>query len=88
MNVPKTAKRLRGLLMIGLLAALSQPWPALACSVCYGEPDSPASRGLTWAIVMLGVLVVGVLAGVVSFFVAANRHACAIQGDVTSKSQG
>ncbi len=84
MNVPKTARRSRVLLVIGLLAALSQPWNVLACSVCYGEPDSPATRGLTWAIVVLGVLVVAVLAGIVSFFVAANRHA----GNITSNSQG
>lgn len=84
MNVARTAKRLRALLLIGLLAALTQPWTALACSVCYGEPDSPATRGLTWAIVVLGVLIVAVLAGIVSFFVAANRNA----GDLTFKGQG
>ncbi len=51
------------------------PAAASACSICYGEPDSPVSRGLTWAIVALGTVVVGVLAGAVAFFVQANRKA-------------
>jgi hypothetical protein len=43
--------------------------------VCYGEPDSPVSKGLTWAIIALGALVACVLAGIVGFFVHANRSA-------------
>jgi hypothetical protein len=50
------------------------PHSALACSVCYGEPDSPAAKGLTWAIVALGAVVGVVISGVVAFFVQANRH--------------
>ena len=61
-----------------LLLLFAQPWAAVACSVCYGEPDSPATRGLTWAIVALAMIVVGVLAGIVSFFVAANRQASSL----------
>jgi hypothetical protein len=58
-----------------VLAVLSHPVGARACAVCYGEPNSPATRGLTWAIVALGAVVVFVLAGVVSFFVHTNRKA-------------
>ncbi|HWH71237.1 MAG TPA: hypothetical protein VNT26_17760 [Candidatus Sulfotelmatobacter sp.] len=71
-------KKLRALLqLIGLVIGLAvlHPGTAAACAVCYGEPDSPASRGLTWAIVALGSIVLAVLAGVVAFFVQANRKA-------------
>jgi hypothetical protein len=47
----------------------------MACAACYGEPDSPATRGLTWAIVVLGLVVVGVMGGAVAFFVQSNRKA-------------
>lgn len=69
---------MRGLLnraAVLVLAAAFQPWTASACAICYGEPDSPASKGLTWAIVALGVIVLGVLAGAVAFFVQAARKA-------------
>jgi len=55
------------------VAWLVQPPVVQACAVCYGEPDSPASRGLTWAIVALAGIVACVLAGIVGFFVQANR---------------
>lgn len=51
---------------------------AFACSVCYGEPDSPMSRGLSWAIVALAGIVGTVLTGVVGFFVHVNRRANAL----------
>ncbi len=57
-----------------MLAAL-QPRAACACAICYGDPDSPMTEGLTWGILAL-VLVVGcVLTGIVTFFVHANRNA-------------
>lgn len=52
---------------------------ALACAVCYGEPDSPVSRGLSWAIFALGAIVMMVLSGAVAFFVQANRKATVLQ---------
>ena len=60
--------------MAALAILLLTTWQAEACSVCYGEPDSPTTRGLTWAIVLLAMVVVEVLAGIVSFFVAANKN--------------
>ncbi len=47
---------------------------AVACSVCYGEPDSPMSRGLTWGILALCVVVGAVLTGVAAFFVHVGRR--------------
>lgn len=52
---------------------------AFACSACYGEPDSPMSRGLTWAIVALVGAVSFVLTGVTCFFVHVNRRASALE---------
>lgn len=75
---------LRTLGLLVLLVAL-RPWTAAACAICYGEPDSPASKGLTWAIVVLGVIVVGVLAGAVSFFVQASRKAALMPAPPTSE---
>lgn len=70
---PVTALRVKAALL--LLALFASAPAARACAICYGEPDSPMSQGLTWAIVALGAIVVTVLAGVVGFFVHANRHA-------------
>lgn len=48
---------------------------AFACAICYGDPDSPMTTGLTWAILALALVVGCVLTGVVAFFVHANRAA-------------
>jgi hypothetical protein len=69
------AKRVRTSALSLVLAILSQPVGVRACAVCYGEPDSPASQGLTMAILALAVVVMGVLGGVVAFFVQASRKA-------------
>lgn len=62
-----------------LSAASLVPLPsALACSVCYGEPDSPMTRGLTWAIIALGGIVGAVLSAVAGFFVHVNRRTTAL----------
>jgi len=66
------------------LAAISmwvllQPGVAFACSVCYGEPDSPATRGLSWAIFALAGIVIMVLAGALAFFVQAARKSDLVQ---------
>ena len=82
MNMRKAidlARRARPVFLAGLLAALAHPLPASACAVCYGEPDSPVTRGLTWAVVALGGIVVIVLTGVVGFFVQANRKASVLE---------
>lgn len=63
------------MVLAAMLAMLSHPAGARACAACYGEPNSPASRGLTLAIFALAVVVMGVLGGVVAFFIHANRKA-------------
>ena len=52
---------------------------AFACSACYGDPDSPMSRGLTWAIVALVGAISMVLTGVTAFFVHVNRRTTALE---------
>jgi hypothetical protein len=60
-----------------ILTALSLQ-PAAACAACYGEPDSPMTRGLTWAILALCGVVGVVLSGVAVFFVHVGRRSAAI----------
>lgn len=66
---------LRQMFLAVLFAALASPMTARACAVCYGEPDSPMTRALTWAITALALIVLVVLGGVVAFFVQSNRRA-------------
>ena len=70
-------RRVLNLLPMLALLALSHPLTASACSICYGEPDSPVSRGLTWAITALAAIVMAVLGVVVAFFIFMNRRAAA-----------
>jgi hypothetical protein len=71
-------RRLKNIVALGAVQFLTLP-SAWACSVCYGEPDSPMTRGLTWAIIALAGTVGTVLAGVTMFFVHANRRAKGLQ---------
>ncbi|HPC59347.1 MAG TPA: hypothetical protein PKX23_01710 [Verrucomicrobiota bacterium] len=66
-------------LRAGLAAVVLAPGWASACSICYGEPDSPVSKGLTWAILALVMVVMTVLSGAVAFFVQASRKAALVQ---------
>ena len=63
-------------LLAGFFLALPS---AFACSACYGDPDSPMSRGLTWAIVALVGVISMVLTGVTAFFVHVNRRSTALE---------
>lgn len=77
--------RLKHFVALGAASFLTLP-SAWACSVCYGEPDSPMTRGLTWAIIALAGTVGAVLTGVTMFFVHANRRAKGLQtADENSK---
>lgn len=50
---------------------------ALACAVCFGSSDSPLAKGMNMGILSLLVVVLGVLAGLVAFFVMLGRRAAA-----------
>ena len=61
------------------LAVMAMPHGASACSVCFGDPTSPASKGLAWAVfALLGVVFV-VLAGFTAFLIFLARRASAAQ---------
>ena len=62
-----------------LVLTMMHPVTAHACSACYGEPDSPVSKGLTWAISALIGVVLSVLGGVIAFFVHASRQAARLE---------
>ena len=55
-------------------ALLLVPRLAGACAVCFGDPDSPASKGLTAAVLFLVGVIVVVLAGVALFAVSTLRR--------------
>lgn len=60
-----------------LLAAL--PQRAAACSVCFGDPTSPAAQGLAMGVLALLGVVLFVLGGLVAFFIYLARRAAAIE---------
>ena len=68
---PGSLKRLA----VRLVAAMGLlPVSSFACAACYGEPGAPMSKGLTWAVVLLGGVIAAVLAGVTVFFVHVGRR--------------
>ena len=61
------------------LCLTAMPRSASACSVCFGDPTSPASKGLAWAVfALLGVVFV-VLGGFTAFLIFLARRASAAQ---------
>ncbi len=50
---------------------------AVACPVCFGDPDSEMARGAMWGILVLGIVVYGVLMGMVgigiTWFIRARK---------------
>ncbi len=56
---------------------LMLPSSARACAACYGQSDSPLASGVTWGILSLLVVVMGVLGSIVSFFVYINKKSAA-----------
>ncbi len=55
-------------------ALLLAPRAAGACAVCFGDPDSPATKGLTAAVLFLVGVIVAVLAGVALFAIVMLRR--------------
>ena len=50
---------------------------AVACPVCFGDPDSDMAQGAMWGILVLGIVVYGVLMGMVgvgvTWFIRARK---------------
>ena len=73
-------------LAIGLAAAaaavaiaLAMAEPALACTVCFGDPESAETRGLRGAILFLLVLVGTVQVGFIRLFWGFRRRAKSLE---------
>lgn len=65
---------------VALLFALSLaalPQQAAACSVCFGDPNSPAAKGLAMGVIALLGVVLAVLGGFTAFFIFLARRAAA-----------
>jgi hypothetical protein len=68
------------LAILACLGALLSAEPALACSVCYGDPNSAMSQGAqAGVLVLLGVVGV-VLTGLASLLVFWMRRAANLEG--------
>lgn len=61
-------------LAIVMAVLLLAPRIAGACSVCFGDPGSPSTRGLTAAVLFLVAIIVAVLVGVAVFAVSMLRR--------------
>jgi hypothetical protein len=57
------------------LGAVAQSRPVLACAACFGQSDSALAKGMNWGIFALLFVVVGVLAGISTFFIFMARRA-------------
>ncbi len=69
---------LRRLVLAALLATLLIGADyAVACPVCFGDPDSDMTQGAMWGILVLGIVIYGVLMGMVgigvTWFIRARK---------------
>jgi hypothetical protein len=69
--------KLKSLTGLAFAAWVLSPMASQACAACYGEPDSKMSKGLVAGISVLLVVVVGVLAGISTFFVYISKKSSA-----------
>lgn len=65
------------LALLIVLTALA-PHSAEACSACFGDPNSEVTKGIAWAIIALGLIVLSVLGCVGGFFVFIAKKAAAM----------
>ncbi len=69
------------------LGALLSAQPALACSVCYGDPNSAMTQGAqAGVLVLLGVVGV-VLTGLVSLLIFWMRRAAQLEAEAVAVEQ-
>ena len=59
---------------IALLCFAMLPQHASACSVCFGDPASPAAQGLAMGVAALLGVVFVVLGGIAAFFIYLARR--------------
>lgn len=62
------------------LVAILNAQPAIACSVCYGDPNSPITKGVEAGVLVLLGVVVGVLTLLASLLLFWMRRAAILEG--------
>lgn len=66
---------------IGIIAAASLPAPVLACSTCFGDPESPMAKGAVAGVMVLAGVVGFVLVSIATtsvYFVYRGRSAARV----------
>lgn len=53
-----------GAVVFAIAAMLGRPYPAIACAVCFGDPDSPLTKGALMGVYVLVGVVGFVLVGI------------------------
>lgn len=71
--------------LAGLMAA-GWPLAAEACSVCFGQTDSPLGKGLHWGVLALLVFIFAMLAAFGAFAVFLARRAVAVEAEVAAEN--
>jgi hypothetical protein len=80
--------RVAALAVLAGLAALLLAEPALACSVCFGEPNSAMGQGVRAGIFVLLGVAGAVLTGVASLLVFWWRRAARLEASTRSLASG
>jgi len=70
-----------------LAVVLLLPRVAVACSVCFGAPDEPQTRGVKYAILFLLFVIGGVLACILAFAVRVVRRSRLVPPDPMTRDQ-
>lgn len=60
----------------------------LGCTVCYGDPASPLSKGAAMGVIVLGVAIVGVLVAFSSLFLYWMKRARALEAKLEAARNG
>ena len=66
-----------GTVVLAVAAVLGRACPALACAVCFGDPDSPLTKGALMGVYVLVGVVGFVLAGIAAtgvFWIQRSRR--------------
>lgn len=59
----------------------------LACTVCYGDPASPLTKGAQAGVIVLGIAILGVLLAFGGLFVFWMRRARALERELEAAKQ-
>lgn len=74
------------LILFLTLGVIALPRPASACSVCFGDPTSPAAQGMAMGVLALLAIVLVVLGGFAAFFIYLARRASAADAGTISQT--